>query len=196
MKFKAYRKFWLILTAMIWSCFLARRDAPPQAIERIVEVKAASFEYVGRSYRMALIDSQQCFIFSGSSKDTLWAVAFLGEDILLKEVNLVSATPTETERQVYQIELYDLIVNATTDTADWTFKNRGEPEAVLMFRAGDYRLHKRQKLTEYMKLDELNEFLSGNAVGILATRLPQLLEDQGGKSYFFGISLHVATVPR
>lgn len=196
MKFKAYKKLWPILTAMIWSCFLARRDAPPQAIERIIEVKAVNFEYVGRNYRMALVDSQQCFVFSGSSRDTLWAVAFLNEDILLKEVNLVSATPTETERQVYQVELYDLLINAATDTADWTFRNRNEPEAIITFKAGDYRLHKRQKLTEYMRLDELNEFLSGNAVGILVTRLPQLLEDQGGKSCFFGVSLHVATVQR
>lgn len=189
-------KFWLVGCLAFWSCFLARQDAPPQAIEKVVEVKAVNFEYVGRNYRMALVDSQQCFVFSGSSRDTLWAVSFLNEDILLKEVNLVSATPTEIERQVYQVELYDLLVNAVTDTADYTFKNRNEPEAILTFKAGDARLNRRQRLTEYVRLDELNEFLSGNAVGILVTRLPQLLEDQGGKSYFFGVSLHVATIQK
>jgi hypothetical protein len=175
---------------------LARQDAPPQAIERVVEIKAEQFEYIGRSYKMAFIDSQRCFIFSGSGKDTLWGVAFLDEDILLREVNLISATPTETERQVYQVELYDLLLGAAADTADWTFKNRGEPEAVLQFKTGDARMHRRQKLTEYMSLGETSEFLSGNGVGILVTRMPQLLDDQGGKSCLFGVNLHAATIAK
>lgn len=189
-------KFWLVGCVVFWSCFLARQDAPPQAVERIVEVKAAQFEYVGQSYKMALVDSQQCFVLSGSSKDTLWGVAFLDEDILLREVDLISATPTENERQVYQVELYDLLLNAVADTADYTFKNRNESEATLLFKTGDARLNRRQSVTERMSLTEVNEFLTGNAVGILVVRLPQLLEDHGGKSYFFGIRLHVATTER
>lgn len=189
-------KFWLVGCVVFWSCFLARQDAPPQAIERVVEIKAEQFEYIGRSYKMAFIDSQRCFIFSGSGKDTLWGVAFLDEDILLREVNLISATPTETERQVYQVELYDLLLGAAADTADWTFKNRGEPEAVLQFKTGDARMHRRQKLTEYMSLGETSEFLSGNGVGILVTRMPQLLDDQGGKSCLFGVNLHAATIAK
>jgi hypothetical protein len=185
-------RFWLVGCLVFWSCFLARQDAPPQAVEKIIEVKATNFEYVGDSYKLAVVDSQKCFVFSGSETDTLWAVVVLNEALLLRDVDLISATPSELQGQVYRVELYDLLLNNDSDTVGYTFKHREEPKVILQFKTGDERLNRRQKVTVQMKLEEVNEFLIGNAVGILVTRMPQLLEDHNGRSYFFGVRLHTA----
>lgn len=176
---------------VFWSCFLARQDVSPQVVEKIIEVKAEKFKTTANHYNTTTLDSQFCFIFCGFHSDTLWTAVTLGEALLVRTVDLIVATPAETERQVYKIELYDILLGGEEDTAAYTYENRNKPEAVLIFKAGDARRRQRQKLTERMALVELNKFMDGNMVGILVTRMPQFMEDRNGKSYFFQVNLHI-----